>query len=128
VRRRVAIAGAITLSGGTLMAALAYSGVTHVLAFVLPFHLFMMAHGVHQPCSQSGAVGPFPQAAGTASAINGFLMMVLAFGMSAWLGSHLDGTVFPMVNGIWFWCLLIALTAWFPVRKYGEPTHEQRGA
>jgi DHA1 family bicyclomycin/chloramphenicol resistance-like MFS transporter len=128
VRRTVAIAGAITLSGGTLMAALAYSGVTHVLAFVLPFHLFMMAHGVHQPCSQSGAVGPFPQAAGTASAINGFLMMVLAFGMSAWLGSHLDGTVFPMVNGIWFWCLLIALTAWFPVRKYGEPTHEQRGA
>jgi DHA1 family bicyclomycin/chloramphenicol resistance-like MFS transporter len=128
VRRTVAIAGAITLSGGTLMAALAYSGVTHVLAFVLPFHLFMMAHGVHQPCSQSGAVGPFPQAAGTASAINGFLMMVLAFGMSAWLGSHLDGTVFPMVNGIWFWCLLIALTAWFPVRKYGEPAPLQPGA
>lgn len=128
VRRTVAIAGGITLSGGTLMAALAYSGVTHVLAFVLPFHLFIMAHGVHQPCSHSGAVGPFPQAAGTASAINGFVMMVLAFGMGGWLGSHMDGTVFPMVNGIWFWSTLIALTAWFPVRKYGEPDHDRRNA
>lgn len=121
VRRTVAIAGALTLSGGTLMAALAYAGVRHPLALVGPFYLFMMAHGVHQPCSQSGAVGPFPQAAGTASAINGFVMMLLAFAMGGWLGSHMDGTIFPMVNGILFWCVLISLTAWTLVRKYGEP-------
>ena len=53
------------------------------------FYLFMLGHGVHQPCGQSGAVGPFPQAAGAASALSGFLMMVVAFGMGAWLGHSL---------------------------------------
>jgi len=121
LRKTVAIAGALTLSGGTLMGLLAYSGVQSAWAIAVPFGLFMMAHGVHQPCSQSGAVGPFPHAAGTASAINGFFMMVMAFGMGGWLGSHMDGTVFPMVNGIWFWSVLISLTAWTAVQKYGEP-------
>ncbi|RYX93216.1 MAG: Bcr/CflA family efflux MFS transporter [Comamonadaceae bacterium] len=121
VRRTVAIAGALTLAGGTLMGLLAYAGVRHTAALVAPFYLFMMAHGVHQPCSQSGAVGPFPLAAGTASAINGFVMMVLAFAMGGWLGRYMDGTVFPMVHGIWFWSVLIALTAWTLVQKYGEP-------
>ena len=54
---------------------------------MLPFYLFMLAHGVHQPCGQSGAVGPFPQAAGAASALNGFLMMLAAFAMGGWLGT-----------------------------------------
>ncbi len=121
LRRTVAIAGGLTLSGGALMAALAHGGVQHPMALAVPFYLFMMGHGVHQPCSQSGAVGPFPHAAGTASAINGFLMMVMAFAMGGWLGSHMDGTVFPMVNGILFWSVLISLSAWTLVQRFGEP-------
>ena len=49
-------------------------------------------------CLVSGAIGPFPQAAGAASAMNGFFMMVL---------------------GIWFWGGLIALTARTLLQKYG---------
>ena len=63
----------------------------------------MLGHGVHQPCGQSGAVGPFPRIAGTASALNGFVMMLAAFAMGGWLGWRMDGTVFPLTNGIWFW-------------------------
>ncbi|WP_345799234.1 MFS transporter [Ramlibacter sp. H39-3-26] len=33
---------------------------------------------LYQPCGQSGVVGPFPRAAGTASARNGFFMMLTA--------------------------------------------------
>jgi len=44
------------------------------------------------------SIGPFPQSAGVASAMNGFFMMVL---------------------GIWFWSVLVALTAWTLVQKYG---------
>jgi DHA1 family bicyclomycin/chloramphenicol resistance-like MFS transporter len=120
LRRTVAIAGGLTLAGGVLMAVLAHAGVRSVWAIALPFYLFMMGHGVHQPCSQSGAVGPFPQAAGTASALNGCLMMVAAFAMGGWLGTHMDGTVFPMVHGILFWSVLIALTAWTLVQRHGE--------
>ena len=89
-------------------------------AIMLPFYLFMLGHGVHQPCSQSGAVGPFPQAAGASSALNGFLMMAAAFAMGGWLGSHMDGTVFPLAYGLWFWSVLIALATWTLVQKYGK--------
>jgi len=124
VRRSVAIAACLSLTGGTTMGVLAWAGVQNVWAIMLPYYLFMLGHGVHQPCGQSGAVGPFPQAAGAASALNGFLMMLVAFGMGGWLGTHMDGTVRPLTHGVWFWSVLIATTAWTVVRKYGEPAHE----
>jgi DHA1 family bicyclomycin/chloramphenicol resistance-like MFS transporter len=121
VRRSVAMAGALTLSGGLLTGTLAWSGVHTVWALLLPYYLFAFAHGVHQPCSQSGAIGPFPGAAGAASALNGFLMMLAAFAMGGWLGTHIDGTVFPMAYGVLFWSLCITLIAWTLVQKYAEP-------
>lgn len=119
VRRAVAMAGALSITGGTLMAVLSLLGVISVWAIMLPQLLFMVGHGVHQPCSQSGAVGPFPKAAGAASALNGFLMMLSAFVMGQWLGGHMDGTVLPMTLGVWFWSALIALTAWTLVQRHG---------
>ena len=79
----------------------------------------MIGHGIHQPCGQSGAVGPFPQAAGAASAVNGFLMMLCAFAMGFWLGTHMDGTVLPLTLGVWFWSALIAASAWTLVQRHG---------
>ena len=121
LRKTVALAACLSLLGGTLMGALAWAGVSNVWAVMLPYFIFMVGHGVHQPCGQSGAIGPFPQAAGAASALNGFLMMVVAFAMGGWLGTRMDGTVLPLTNGVWFWSIFIALSAWTLVRKYGEP-------
>ena len=119
VQRTVAVAGGITLTGGTLVGLLAQAGVAHPLAVLLPFCLFMVGHGIHQPCGQSGSVGPFPQAAGAASALSGLMMMVVAFGAGSWLGWRLDGTVFPLTNGVWFWSVCIAATAWTLVQRFG---------
>jgi MFS transporter, DHA1 family, multidrug resistance protein len=121
LRNSVALAACLSLAGGTLMGALAWAGVSNMWAVMLPFFIYMLGHGVHQPCGQSGAVGPFPQAAGAASALNGFLMMLVAFIMGGWLGTRMDGTVLPLTNGVWFWSIVIALSAWTLVRKYGEP-------
>ena len=54
-------------------------------------------------------MGPFPQAAGAASALNGFAIMVVAFAIGSWLSTHLDGTVYPLALGVWFWSAAIAL-------------------
>ena len=120
VQQTVAIAALISLAGGTLMGGIAMAGVVSVWAVLLPLGLFMLGHGIHQPCGQSGAIGPFPKSAGAASAMNGFFMMVVAFGIGSWLGVRLDGTVLPLTNGVWFWSVLIALSAWLLVRKYGH--------
>ncbi len=122
VRKTVAIGGVITLSSGTLMGVLAVAGVHTVWALMVPFCGYMLGHGIHQACGQSGAVGPFPHAAGTAAALNGFFMMVVAFLIGGWLGQNLNGTVYPLAFGVWFWSALIALLAWTRVQRHGAST------
>ncbi|WP_322470415.1 multidrug effflux MFS transporter [Hydrogenophaga sp. SNF1] len=127
VRRTVGLAAIVTLTGGTLIGVLPLLGVQGLWSVLLPFYLFMLGHGVHQPCGQSGAVAPFPQAAGAASALAGFLMMVVAFGIGGWLSLALSdpalgaGTVRPLTDSVWFWCVVIATTAWTLVQRHGEP-------
>ena len=122
VQKSVALAAVFTLAGGTAMGVLAYLGVMNVWAIMVPQVLFMVGHGIHQPCSQSGAVGPFPKSAGAASALNGFLMMLVAFAIGTYLGANMDGTVRPLAYGVWFWSVAIALVAWTLVRQYGGQT------
>ena len=81
----------------------------------------MIGHGVHQPCGHSGAVAPFPHRAGTASALNGFLMMLGAFFMGAWLSRHLDEPVFALAHGLLLWALIITGLAWTRVQRLGRP-------
>ena len=109
---------------------LALAGVQTVWAIVAPLTLVMLAHGVHQPCGQTGAIGPFPQAAGAASALNGFMQMVVAFGVGAWLGVALeDRSTKPLALGIAFWGAVLALLAWTLVRRHGgSPATQGRAA
>ena len=120
VRKTVAIAGALSLAGGTLMGVLAWAGFQSFWTIMVPHSLYMLGHGIHQPCSQSGAVGPFPQSAGAASAMNGFLIMVAAFFTGQWIGTHMDGTILPLTNGMWFWSAMLALNAWTLVQRHGK--------
>lgn len=120
VVRAVAIAGGISLLGGSLMGVLALAGVQSYLAIMLPFYVVAVGHGIHQPCGQTGAIVPFAKAAGAASALNGFLMMVVAFATGAWLSRHFDGSVMPMVMSVWFGTTSLAVIAWTVVRKYGH--------
>ncbi len=101
-----------SLSGGLSLAFFAWWQTPSVLAVMLPAYLYMVGHSVLQPCSQVGTVMPFPQAAGTASALNGFCMMVAAFATGAWLSAHVDGSTGPMVQGVLFWSSVLAVTVW----------------
>jgi len=106
-----------TLAGGLLIVALALAGVQQAWAVLLPQMLFAFGHGVHQPCGQAGAVGPFPQAAGAASALAGFVLAATAFGIGLWLGRALDGSVMPYALSLGFWSLLTAAVAWTLVQR-----------
>lgn len=120
ITRTVALAAGFSLLGGTLLGVLALAGVHSFWAVMLPFYVVAIGHGIHQPCGQTGAIVPFGNAAGTASAVNGFLMMLLAFVTGAWLSKNYDGSVMPMAMGVWFWTACIAATAWTAVQKYGR--------
>ncbi|BDU58699.1 Bcr/CflA family drug resistance efflux transporter [Limnohabitans sp. MORI2] len=119
VHRTVAIGGTLSLLGGCGLLLAAWSGWETWIGLMGPFYLFILAHGIHQPCGQSGAVGPFPKAAGAASALGGFLMMVAAFVTGVWLGGAKDGSSMPMAQSIAFWSVLTALSAWLLVLRRG---------
>jgi DHA1 family bicyclomycin/chloramphenicol resistance-like MFS transporter len=121
VTRTVAIGGGFSLVGGCWMVLDAWLGALSVIGLMGPFYCFVLAHGIHQPCGQSGAVGPFPKAAGAASALGGFLMMVAAFATGLWLGAAKDGSALPMTQSIAFWSVLTALSAWGLVLRRGGP-------
>jgi DHA1 family bicyclomycin/chloramphenicol resistance-like MFS transporter len=125
VHRTVGIAAVLTITGGVSMVALAYAGQGQdwygAWAVMVPMYIFMLGHGVHQPCGQSGAVAPFPHRAGTASALNGFLMMLGAFFMGGWLGTHMDQPVFALAHGILLWAVIITAVAWTAVQRHGRP-------
>lgn len=121
VPHTVAIGGGLSLAGGCWILFNTWLGWQSVVGLMGPFYLFVLAHGIHQPCGQSGAVGPFPQAAGAASALGGFLMMVAAFVTGLWLGAVKDGSAMPMAQSIAFWSALTAASAWGLVLRRGGP-------
>ena len=110
-----------SLAGGLGMAVFSLAGVHTVWAVLLPQLLFAIGHGVHQPCGQVGAVGPFPGKAGTAASLSGFAMMAAAFAVGLWLGSHLDGTVYPLTLGLAACSFALVAVAWTLVQRDSEP-------
>jgi len=108
-----------SLAGGLGMAALSLAGVFSVWAIMVPQWLYAIGHGIHQPCGQAGAVGPFPEKAGTAASVSGFLMMLTASAVGLWLGKHLNGTVFPVTLGIGVFSVLLTIVAWTLVQRHG---------
>lgn len=55
--------------------------------------------------------------------MNGFVMMLAAFATGGWVGSHLNGTVWPLVQGVLLWSVVLGATSWTLVQKFGEPRH-----
>lgn len=84
---------AFTLAASVIMLVLTWLGVHHAGAVLRPQCLYAFGHGIHQPCGQARAVGPFPQAAGTASTLAGYALAGTAFLVGVWLGQVLDGSL-----------------------------------
>ena len=82
--------------------------------------LYSFGHGVHQPCGQTGAVAPFPQMAGLASALAGFILATTAFVIGLVLGWAFDGSVRFMSFGIALSGAITAATALTAVQRHGH--------
>ena len=95
-----------------LLSFTALTAATYAVLFTfLASASFVFIHVLGHTCGQTGAVGPFPQAAGAASALNGFVMVLAAFFIDSWRGTHMDRTVRPLAHGISFWSACIAAIA-----------------
>ena len=90
------IGTALSLLAGFCFAALALAGANHWAVVLVCMFLSMFAHGINVSCTQAGAVAPFPQQAGAAAGLMGFVTMVVALLVSTWVGASFDGTLLPL--------------------------------
>jgi DHA1 family bicyclomycin/chloramphenicol resistance-like MFS transporter len=109
-----------SLAGGLSMIALDIVGARSIWAVLVPQAIFMVGHGVHQPCGQAGAIGPFPEKAGAASALTGFVMMSVAFAGGVAVGPLLHERSWPMTAGIALFAVAVALVGWTTVQRHGD--------
>jgi MFS transporter, DHA1 family, multidrug resistance protein len=115
----VARGAPFTLAGGLLMGACAWAAQPPLPLVLLAHGLYTFGHGIHQPCGQTGAVGPFAHMAGVASALAGCLLALVAFATGGWLGWAMDGTLRPLGIGLALAAGATALVAWILVRRHG---------
>ena len=93
--------GALALTGGGVaMVAATILAPGHVAGIVLPMTLYLMGLGLTQPPALAGAMQPFPDRAGAASSLVGFVQQSVAAIAGAVVGHLLGATAWPLVIGI----------------------------
>lgn len=125
----VRVASWCSLTGGLTMAAMSLWAVlaersVHPWALLPGMWLYAFAHGVHQPCAQTGVVSAFPTRAGAASALSGFVMSAIAFVIAALLAwwtaqPGWADTIHPMTLGLCLGGIATACVGLGPVQRLG---------
>jgi DHA1 family bicyclomycin/chloramphenicol resistance-like MFS transporter len=79
---------------------LALLEVQTVWSLMGPMFVILLGHGLVQPSSQMGAIGPFPRQAGAAAALGGFLMYTVAVPLGLALGASFNDTMLPLAMAV----------------------------
>jgi DHA1 family bicyclomycin/chloramphenicol resistance-like MFS transporter len=94
---RLVGAGVLTSTlGGGVMLVLVLVGQASPAAILVAQFVFMFGFGLIMPNAIAGALAPFPEKAGAASALLGFIQQSAGGSMVAVLGLLVDGTALPM--------------------------------
>jgi DHA1 family bicyclomycin/chloramphenicol resistance-like MFS transporter len=99
IERMLKLGTSVAMAGGMLMMLLSQTSFPPVAAIILPMMLYTYGVGVTMPQSMAGALTPFPEIAGTASALMGFLQSAFSAAVGIYVGHMLGGeaTAMPMI-------------------------------
>ena len=98
MQRSLEIGTLIGLAGGLGFLAMVFGGFASAALVVGAQFVVMVAHGINFPCAQAGSLAPFPDKAGAAAGLFGFISMLGAFFTGMWVGSSHDGTILPLAS------------------------------
>ena len=92
-------AGLLTIGGLGLVASVAF-GLSSALSLVVPMAVYLAGLGMVLAQSIAGALTPFPERAGAASSLFGFIQQTLAAGCGAIVGWLLGQSAWPVAGGV----------------------------
>ena len=94
----IAIGASIGVSGILLALLLQTLGMSSPVALFLPIALAVFGNGITLPNAQAAAINEFPEYAGTASGLTGFLQMAVSSVAAQAVALIFNGTVYPLLG------------------------------
>jgi MFS transporter, DHA1 family, multidrug resistance protein len=98
IGRLLQLGASVMLTAGATAAALAWAGVEHWLAVVLPFTLFLFGTAIVFPNAMAAALTPFPGSAGSAASLIGAIGFAAGAVVSTVLAAAFDGSARPLAT------------------------------
>ena len=98
LQRSLEVGTFIGLIGGLGFLAMVMAGWNNGFMVIGAQFVVMLAHGINFPSAQAGSLAPFPEKAGAAAGLFGFISMLGAFFTGMWVGASHDGTVMPLAS------------------------------
>ena len=98
LQRSLEVGTIIGLVGGLGFLAAALAGFSSASLVIAAQFAVMAAHGINFPSAQAGSLAPFPDKAGAAAGLFGFISMLGAFFTGMWVGSSHDGSILPLAS------------------------------
>ncbi|HEX3709683.1 MAG TPA: multidrug effflux MFS transporter [Pseudolabrys sp.] len=94
------IGGCAVAAGGLAMAGAVALGLISAASLVVPVAIYLAGMGMVLPQSIAGAMSPFPERAGAASSLFGFVQQSVAAIVGALVGVMLGKTAWPLAVGV----------------------------
>ena len=116
----------VAVAGALAMAVLAALAMPSVVAVVTPMAVFTAGLGIVLPAGMAAAMAPFPRVAGSASALLGFLQMLMAALASVAVGALPHPSALPMATVIATTAVLALLGFVILVRPRRRPGPEAK--
>ena len=115
-QRIIAIGVLIMLVGGIVLTALAIIDIRHPLAVIMPSAFFVLGLGLVFPQTNSLALQPFPQSAGTAASLMGFITNLFMAGVIIVLAAMTHTTALNLAVAILLSGFFSCVTYFFIIR------------
>ncbi len=100
IERLILVGALVSTAAGAVGAALAWAGMLNLWVVAVPMAFVMFGDGMIFPNAIAGALAPYPEKAGVASAMLGFLQLVTAALFGTAVGYFVDGTSRPMMTAV----------------------------
>jgi len=98
IDRMIELGASIGVAGITLAILLQFFRLETPFALFLPIALAVFGNGITLPNAQAAAINEFPQFAGTASGLTGFLQMAVSAIAAQFVALIFNGTVYPLLG------------------------------
>lgn len=97
INAMIASGATIAIIGIGIAIILGLAGVSHPLSLFIPVSIAVFGNGITLPNAQAAAINEFPQYAGSASGLTGFLQMAVSAVAAQLVAFIFNGTAYPLL-------------------------------